>query len=110
MAKASTFSPDNLDKVIHERARLGITAALAARGAMTFTELKELLGMTDGNLSVHARVLEEAGYLKVAKRFVRRRPSTRMSLTAKGRAAFRAYVNQLEQVVSRKLSPDEKEE
>ena len=91
--------PENLDKVIHERARLGIVASLAARGKMTFAELKETLQMSDGNLSVHARVLEESGYLKIAKKFVGRKPLTTMSLTRKGWDAFRNYIDQLEQIV-----------
>ena len=60
-------SPEGIDKLIHERARLGIMSSLAAAGPMTFSELKETLGMTDGNLSVHARVLEEAGYIRIEK-------------------------------------------
>ncbi len=92
--------PDSLDKTIHVRARLGIVASLAARGQMQFCELKETLEMTDGNLSVHARVLENAGYLKVEKRFVSRKPCTSMSLTRKGRDAFRKYLEQLERIMS----------
>ena len=93
-------TPESLDKVIHERARLGIVASLAARGRMTFCELRVMLGMTDGNLSVHARVLEESGYLTIEKDFVGRRPRTTMSLTQKGWSAFRRYVGYLEQIVS----------
>jgi len=93
-------SPERLDKIIHERARLGIVASLAARGEMTFGELKETLRMTDGNLSVHARVLEQREYLKIEKTFVGRKPRTTMSLTDKGRKAFRSYVDQLELIVS----------
>ena len=93
-------SPEGLDKVIHERARLGIVASLAARGAMTFGELKENLDMTDGNLSAHARTLEEAGYITIAKTFVGRKPRTTMMLTAGGQRAFRAYVDYLERIVA----------
>ena len=93
-------SPENLDRVIHERARLGIVASLAARGEMTFVELKEGLGLSDGNLSVHARVLEDAGYIKISKKFVGRKPRTAMSLTPKGRTAFRRYLDELERIVS----------
>ena len=92
--------PEGLDKVIHERARLGIVAALAAREALTFTELKDALNMTDGNLSVHARVLEEAGYLRVDKDFVGRKPRTQMKLTPKGRKAFEHYVEYLGRILS----------
>ena len=92
--------PEGLNKVIHERSRLGIMASLAARGSMTFTELKETLGMSDGNLSVHARTLEQAGYIEVIKEFVGRKPRTTMRLTERGEAAFRAYVDYLERIVA----------
>jgi DNA-binding transcriptional ArsR family regulator len=95
-------SPEGIDKLIHERARLGIMSSLAAAGPMTFSELKETLGMTDGNLSVHARVLEEAGYIRIEKRFVGRKPQTTMSLTAKGTTAFKGYVAYLESIVAPK--------
>jgi DNA-binding MarR family transcriptional regulator len=99
---AAILSPEGLDRLIHEPGRLAITASLAARGAMTFNELKETLGMTDGNLSTHARVLEEAGYLEIRKSFAGRKPRTTMVLTAKGREAFRRYVDHLERIVSLK--------
>lgn len=92
-------SPEGLDKVIHERARLGMMSALAARGRMTFGELKTLLAMTDGNLSVHARVLETEGYIEIKKSFVHRKPRTTMILTRKGRDAFRKYVDYLGRVI-----------
>jgi DNA-binding transcriptional ArsR family regulator len=95
-------SPEGIDKLIHERARLGIMSSLAAAGPMTFSELKETLGMSDGNLSVHARVLEEAGYIRIEKQFVGRKPRTTMSLTAKGTAAFKNYVAYLESIVTPK--------
>jgi DNA-binding transcriptional ArsR family regulator len=94
-----------LDKLIHERSRLAIMAALAAGDDMTFTEVKEVTGMTDGNLSVHARVLESAGFVRVNKRFVGVKPQTTLALTAAGRAAFRKYVEQLEQVVLQTRKP-----
>lgn len=94
------LSPEGLDKIIHQPGRLGIVACLAARHAMSFNELKETLGMTDGNLSTHARTLELAGYITVEKTFVGRKPRTNMSLTPAGRAAFRRYVDYLERVVS----------
>ena len=97
---AKPFSPVDLDKVIHERARLAIMAALAAGQGMTFNELKETAGMTDGNLSVHARVLESARYVSIRKSFVGPKPRTTLSLTAAGRAAFRKYIDQLEQIVA----------
>lgn len=97
---AAIPSPEGIDKLIHERARLGIMSSLAAAGTLTFNELKGTLGMTDGNLSVHARVLEEAGYIRIAKTFVGRKPQTRMTLTAKGGKAFKDYVDYLERMVS----------
>ena len=95
-----SVTPGEIDALIHERARLGIVSALAVTPEMTFTELKDALSLTDGNLSVHARVLEAAGYLKIDKTFVGRKPRTTMSLTRKGRAAFRRYVEQLQRIVS----------
>ena len=81
------IKPGDIDAVIHERARLSIVSALAG-GASELQLLKEMLELTDGNLSVHARTLEEAGYIVVAKSFRGRRPHTAMRLTAKGRKAF----------------------
>jgi DNA-binding MarR family transcriptional regulator len=94
------LSPEGLDKIIHEPARLGIVACLAARHAISFNELKETLGMTDGNLSVHSRTLKNAGYVAIEKTFVGLKPRTTMTLTTAGRAAFRRYVDRLEQIVS----------
>lgn len=93
--------PDELDELIHERVRLGIMSALAAGGELPFTELRDLLKVTDGNLSVHARVLEKAGYLAIEKSFVDRRPRTSLKLSAKGREAFRRYVETLEALVKK---------
>ncbi len=94
------ISPSELDKVIHERARLAIMAALAAVDGMTFIELKDAVRMSDGNLSVHARVLESARYVRITKRFVRRKPQTLLRLTPEGRQAFRRYLDQLERIVA----------
>ena len=91
-----------LNPVIHERARLGIVAALAARDAVTFAELKALLDMTDGNLSVHLRVLEDAGFVSIEKSFVGRKPQTTAKLTRKGKIAFEHYVQVLEEIVKGK--------
>ena len=91
---------DGLDQVIHERRRLGIHAALAANDQQTFAELKAVLQTTDGNLSVHARKLEEAGYIKVTKGFEDRKPRTEYRLTAKGRKALELYLGQMEAIVS----------
>ena len=88
-----------LDRVIHERMRLAIVSALAAGQTLSFSELKALLGATDGNLSVHARKLEDAGYVACAKSFEGRMPKTEYRLTSEGRRAFERYVNHLEALV-----------
>ena len=97
-ALPSPAVPD-LDAVVHQRVRLGILSALAAGGPLAFTDLKTVLNLTDGNLSVHARKLEEAGYIAVSKRFADRIPLTEYSLTATGRAALHAYLDQMEAVI-----------
>ena len=94
------IKPGDIDAVIHERARLSIVSALAV-AADDFNQLKEMLDLTDGNLSVHARTLEEAGYLAVTKSFQGRRPHTAMRLTTKGRKAFTRYLRTLSQIVER---------
>ena len=88
-----------LDPVIHERLRLGIVSALAVNGSLTFTELKKILGATDGNLSVHARKLEDAGYLSCRKSFEGRMPKTEYELTGEGRDAFEVYLDRMEQII-----------
>jgi DNA-binding MarR family transcriptional regulator len=88
-----------LDRVIHEKGRLAIMSMLAASPELSFTELRDALGMTDGNLTTHIRSLQETGYVSVAKSYQNRRPLTTCSLTAAGRKAFREYVNLLEQIV-----------
>jgi DNA-binding MarR family transcriptional regulator len=88
-----------LDRVIHEKGRLAIMSLLAASPELSFTELRDALGMTDGNLTTHIRSLQETGYVSVAKSYQNRRPLTTCSLTAPGRKAFREYVNLLEQIV-----------
>jgi DNA-binding HxlR family transcriptional regulator len=90
---------DKLDRVIHERGRLAIMSLLAATESFSFKELKDLLKMTDGNLSVHMRTLEESGYVSVHKSFVNRKPRTEYSLTPRGRAAFQEYIQALEEIV-----------
>ena len=89
-----------LDRVIHERLRLAIVSALAASPSLTFNELKDLLGTSDGNLSVHARRLEEAGYVSCEKGFSGRVPRTAYRLTAAGRRAFARYVDHLEALIA----------
>lgn len=91
--------PD-LDRLIHERMRLGIVSALAASESLTFLELRRLLDASDGNLSVHARRLEEAGYVACEKSFEGRVPKTVYRLTAEGRRAFERYLSHLEAVVA----------
>lgn len=89
----------NLDQVIHERVRLAIISALAVNDLLTFNDLKTLLAVSDGNLSVHARKLEDAGYVKCTKSFVGRQPRTEYKLTATGRRALEAYLEQMESVI-----------
>jgi DNA-binding transcriptional ArsR family regulator len=88
-----------LDRVIHEKGRLAIMSMLAATPELSFTELRDTLEMTDGNLTTHIRTLQEAGYVVVAKSYVRNRPLTTCSLAAAGRQAFTQYLHLLEQIV-----------
>jgi DNA-binding MarR family transcriptional regulator len=88
-----------LDRLIHEKLRLGIISALAATPSLTFRELKDLLETSDGNLSVHARKLEDAGYVDCEKSFQDRVPKTEYKLTRKGRAALELYLNHMEALV-----------
>ncbi len=89
-----------LDRVIHERGRLAILAALAASPELAFTELRSLLQMTDGNLTTHIRTLQQAGYVAVTKSYRDQRPLTTCSLTPAGREAFARQVALLEQIVA----------
>jgi DNA-binding MarR family transcriptional regulator len=89
----------NLDRLIHERTRLGIVSALAVNPSLTFNELKQFLGVTDGNLSVHARKLEDGGYISCAKSFVGRLPKTEFRLTAAGRRALEKYLDHMEALI-----------
>ena len=88
-----------LDRVIHEKVRLAIMSLLAASTQLSFTEMRDTLNMTDGNLTAHMRTLQEAGYVSVTKEFHGGRPLTTYSLTAQGRKAFATYINLLEQIV-----------
>jgi len=88
-----------LDRLIHERVRLGIVSALAVNGALPFTDLRDLLGTTDGNLSAHARRLEDAGYVVCRKSFEGRTPRTEYELTTQGRAALRGYLDHMEALI-----------
>ena len=97
--------PDDIDSVIHERARLAIVSALAVAPELSYNELKTMLSLTDGNLSAHSRTLEDAGYIAIHKTFKGRRPYTTMSLTRKGRAAFQRYLDTLRQIVEQGGEP-----
>lgn len=88
-----------LDRLIHERTRLGMVSALAVNPSLTFNELKPLLRVTDGNLSVHARKLEDAGYVLCTKSFAGRHPKTQYKLTAAGRRALERYLNHMEALI-----------
>ena len=98
--KAAENVSTELDKVIHERMRLGIISALAANETLSFTDLKNLLGTTDGNISVHARKLEEAGYLLCEKSFKGRVPLTEYRITNDGREALNRYLNHMEALIN----------
>ena len=88
-----------IDDLIHGRVRLAVMAFLASVEEADFTVLREKAGVTDGNLSVHIRKLEDAGYLQVTKQFVDRKPQTRCTLTDKGRGAWLAYISRMEQLL-----------
>jgi DNA-binding MarR family transcriptional regulator len=91
---------NELDRLIHEPARLGIISALAAAESLSFNDLKEALGLTDGNLAVHARKLEEAGYVDCRKSYRGRKPHTSYRLTARGRRALERYIAHMEAIVA----------
>jgi DNA-binding MarR family transcriptional regulator len=88
-----------LDRVIHEKGRLAIMSMLAATPELSFTEMRDTLKMTDGNLTTHIRTLQEAGYVSVTKSFQNNRPLTTCSLTSAGKKAFTSYINLLEQII-----------
>ena len=89
----------DFDRVIHERVRLAIVSALAVNTTLSFNDLRDLLRITDGNLSVHARRLEEAGYVECTKSFQGRMPRTRFRLTAAGRRALQRYLDHMEALI-----------
>lgn len=97
-AKAKHPAP-GLDRLIHERLRLGIVSALAANDSLTFSDLKKLMDTTDGNLSVHARKLEDAGYIACIKSFEGRLPKTEYKLTVAGRRALENYLSHMETIL-----------
>lgn len=99
VAKAAETVSTELDKLIHERLRLGIISALAATDSMSFGDLKNLLQTTDGNVSVHARKLEEAGYIVCEKSFKGRVPLTEYRITTEGKTALEKYLNHMEALI-----------
>ena len=100
MPEANPFDQAGIDDVIHGKLRLGIVAYLSSVEGALFTELRDKVGATDGNLSAHLRKLEEAGYVRVDKSFAERKPQTRLELTAEGRRAWQAWLRQMESLMS----------
>jgi DNA-binding MarR family transcriptional regulator len=94
-------SAHEIDRMIHERLRLGIISALAVNSSLTFKELKHTVKTTDGNLSVHARKLEDAGYINCSKTFEGRTPKTEFSLTTAGRRALERYLDHMEALIGK---------
>jgi DNA-binding MarR family transcriptional regulator len=102
--RAPPFAYDGLDRVFHEKARLGIVTSLAAHAdGLSFTDLKALCGLTDGNLNRHLQVLEEARHVRIEKGYDGKRPQTRCRLSEEGRARFAEYLAVLERVVSQAI-------
>ena len=97
--KSPAKKAEELDRLIHERLRLGIVSALAVNDTLTFSDLKKLMDTTDGNLSVHARKLEEAEYIACTKSFEGRMPKTQYRLTATGRRALERYLDHMEALI-----------
>ena len=95
-----------LDRVIHEKGRLAIMSLLAATPQLSFTEMRDTLGMTDGNVTAHVRTLHEAGYVSVTKEFKQRRQVTSYSLTREGRKGFATYIDLLEKIVEQTRKKD----
>jgi DNA-binding MarR family transcriptional regulator len=95
----ATSHAQRLDRMVHEQVRLGLLSALSVNRSLSFSELKRLLRTSDGNLSVHARKLEEAGYVECSKSFARRLPRTEYQLTAKGRRALSRYLDHMEALI-----------
>jgi DNA-binding MarR family transcriptional regulator len=100
VSKAGAFDYREIDDVIHGRVRLAVMAFLSGAGSADFNELKAKVGGTDGNLSVHLRKLEDAGYLRVEKRFRNRRPLTILHLTTEGREGWIAYIKRIEALLT----------
>ena len=98
-AQSSPFDHSDIDDVIHGRLRLGVMAYLSTASPAIFGELKSKVGATDGNLSTHLRKLEEAGYIRQEKRFVGKRPQTRVFLTDEGRSAWLAWIDRMQDLM-----------
>lgn len=105
MAEQNPFDHNAIDDVIHGRIRLGIVAYLSAVESALFSELRDKVGATDGNLSAHLRKLEEAGYVRVDKSFVNRKPQTRLSLTHAGRQAWNIWLDRIERLTKAAGTP-----
>ena len=99
LTRPETETATNLNRLIHERTRLAIISALAVNDRLTFSELKKLLDTTDGNLSVHARKLEEAGYVSCTKGFEGRVPRTEYAITREGRKVLKDYLSHMERII-----------
>lgn len=100
MGEESPFDHNAIDDIIHGRIRLGVVAYLSAVDCALFSELRDKVGATDGNLSAHLRKLENAGYVSVGKSFVNRKPRTRLALTASGRKAWGAWLGRIERLTN----------
>ena len=105
MADRTPFDHSAIDEVIHGRIRLGIVAYLSTVESALFTELRDTVGASDGNLSAHLSKLEEAGYVRADKSFVNRKPQTRLSLTAGGRRALARWIDQIERLTRAAANP-----
>ncbi|MEM8770311.1 MAG: transcriptional regulator [Pseudomonadota bacterium] len=103
-ANEADYDYRQIDDVIHGRVRLSVMAFLSGAGVADFNQLKAKIGGTDGNLSVHIRKLEEAGYIRIEKKFERRRPLTLCHLTSRGRAAWIAYIARMEELMRPKAA------
>lgn len=99
MSEENPFDHNDIDDVIHGRLRLGVMAYLSAVSPAIFGELRDKVGATDGNLSTHLKKLEEAGYIEQEKRFVGKKPQTRVHLTPKGRSAWIAWIQRMEAIM-----------
>ena len=104
-SEAESAPHERFERLIHERSRLGIISALAVNESLTFNDLKSLVKTTDGNLSVHARKLEDAGYVSCTKSFDGRTPKTEYRLTTTGRAALEQYLNHMEALIQTMRAP-----